>query len=416
IELLQRLWPFQVAQLQPVLGVGDGGLARLTAHQHAGPAVVAADAADREVGRPAEEVGALVAALQGSAVEVPDRFGDQRLALVVLDDQLAPDHVDAADVRQRDAALALDLVDHELLVVEALGAQQGDRQDDRLRPGRSPRPRACLHRLEPFDLAGRPFQGDPRVGREVELAEVEVGEGHRLVVEAAGALDHLGRGARQEGLALPALGGALAGQQHPVELAGFEQRDQDGADYAAVLRAGQVRPGPGAVALAHRLPVARRGGELPGRLVAQAAGWAVVPAQRAAGAHLDERGQAVVAGADRVARADGHAGAALDAAIRGDHRLVEVPEPDLPRRLVDVVHLVAYLDPRHQPSSPGDRGSTADCPAAGPAAALSAARSCGPGCAPLLEPPGPPVNRGATASLLEPPGPPVNRGATASLL
>src|SRR4029453_15294095 len=125
IELLQRLWPFQVAQLQPVLGVGDGGLARLTAHQHAGPAVVAADAADREVGRPAEEVGALVAALQGSAVEVPDRFGDQRLALVVLDDQFAPAPSARAVFAQGDAALALISVTLELSLLKVFVQKKG---------------------------------------------------------------------------------------------------------------------------------------------------------------------------------------------------------------------------------------------------------------------------------------------------
>src|SRR3712207_8186459 len=48
----------------------------------------------------------------------------------VLDDQPAPDDVHPPDPLQGDAAPALDLLHHQPLVVEALGAQQGDGEHD----------------------------------------------------------------------------------------------------------------------------------------------------------------------------------------------------------------------------------------------------------------------------------------------
>src|SRR6266511_3296045 len=191
LQLLERRRPLQLAQLQPVGGARQGDLAGDAAHQHARPAVGAADAADREVGAVAEEVRALVAALQRRAVEVADRLLDQGLPPLVLDDQLAADHVDPADLVQADPAPALHLLDHQLLVVEALGAQQGDGEHHRVDPRGTPEPGAGLQRPDALDLAGRADHRDPRVGAEVELPQVEVAERHRLVVEAAGALAHL---------------------------------------------------------------------------------------------------------------------------------------------------------------------------------------------------------------------------------
>ena len=101
----------------------------------------------------------------------------------------------------------------------------------------APRPWPRLHRLDAFDLARRPHDRDPGVRRQVVVLEVDVPERERLVVEAARALaDLLGR-RRQESLALPAFGLALARQQGAVDLALFEQRDQERADEPAVLHA-----------------------------------------------------------------------------------------------------------------------------------------------------------------------------------
>ena len=87
----------------------------------------------------------------------------------------------------------------------------------------------------------------------------------------------------------------------PVGVAGVGPLDRRGGDLVA------GRPG-------------QRGRRRPQRLVAQAAAGAEVPAQRAAGAHLDQLGQVgVLVDADGVGRAGGHAGAALDAAAGVDH-------------------------------------------------------------------------------------------------
>ena len=310
-----------------------------------------------------EEVGALVAALQRGPVEIADRLVDQDLAVGVLHDHPAVDHVHLADVFQGDAPPALDLLDHQLLVVEALGAQQGDGQGDRVDLGGAPGPGASLHGPDRLDLAGCPDDGDPRLGRQVMALEVEGRQGQGLVVEAAGTLDDLVRGSGQERLALPGLGGALSGQQRAVQVTGLQQRDQQGADDAAVLGARHPRPHPGGVGLLHPAETlagrAGRAGDLPlgpvrsghrqgpGGLVAHAAAGAEIPAQRASGAHLDQLGQAVGADPDGVAGAGGDAGPTLDAAVGVDHGRLELPEPELAGRLLDAVHLVADLVSGH---------------------------------------------------------------------
>ena len=254
-------------------------------------------------------------------------------------------------------------LDHQLLVVEALGAQQGDGQGDRVDLGGAPGPGARLHRPDRLDLAGGADHGDARLGRQVVALEVEGRQRQGLVVEAAGALDDLVRGPGQERLALPGLGGALSGQQRAVQVAGLQQRDQQGADHAAVLGARHLRPHPGGVGLVHPAEALTgrpgRAGDLPpgpvrsghrqrpGGLVAHAPAGAEIPAQRAAGAHLDQLGQAVGADPDGVAGAGGDADPALDAAVGVDHGRLQLPEPDLAGRLLDVVHLVADREPGH---------------------------------------------------------------------
>src|SRR4029453_13227731 len=96
-----------------------------------------------------------------------------------------------------------------------------------------------------------------------------------------------------------------------------------------------------------RRPVGAGHRERPGGLGAQASAGAEVPAQRAAGAHLDQLGQPVGANPDGVAGAGGDAGPALEAAVGVDDGLLELPEPQLAGGLLDVVHLVADLVSGH---------------------------------------------------------------------
>ena len=93
----------------------------------------------------------------------------------------------------------------------------------------------------------------------------------------------------------------------------------------------------------------RRG---PQRLVAEPAPGAEVPAQRAAGAHLDQLGQVgVLVDADGVGRAHGDAGAALDAAVGVNDTGLQLPEPHFARRLGDAVHLLAQAVALHAPTA-----------------------------------------------------------------
>src|SRR5215210_4279656 len=85
----------------------------------------------------------------------------------------------------------------------------------------------------------------------------------------------------------------------------------------------------------------------PSRLVAQATPWEEVPAKGAAGAHLDELGQVILADPYGVGRAGRDAHAALHAAVGVYDGPLEVPEPDLPRGLLDVVHQLADVEAGH---------------------------------------------------------------------
>src|SRR3712207_1230867 len=125
--------------------------------------VGAPDAPHGDVRGVAHEVRALVAALQCGAVEVPDRLLEDRLATPVLDYQFSPDNVDAPDVIEIHTPPIANLLEHQLLVVEALGAQERYGQGEGLDPRGSPRPRPRLHSLYTFDLARRPHHGHPGV-------------------------------------------------------------------------------------------------------------------------------------------------------------------------------------------------------------------------------------------------------------
>src|SRR5215210_3619933 len=329
----------------PLLGTND----------HRRVPVRASDAPHGDVGGVAHEVRALVATLQGGPVEVPYRLLEDRLAVEVLHDHLSAVDVHPADVVEVDAPFVSDLLQHQLLVVEALGAQQSYGQGDRLDLRRAPRPRPRLHRLDALDLTRRPDHGYARVGRQVLALEVHVPERERLVVEAPGALaDILGRRC-EERLALPPLRLALARDERTVDLTGLEQAYEQRAHEPAVLHAVEALLETGGVALldvpdtldAAAVPVA---GYFPRRLVLQAAARAEVPAQRAARAHLDQGGQVVFPDPDRVRRAGRDAHAALHAAVGVYDRFFEVPEPDLPGGLFDVVHHLADVEAGHATS------------------------------------------------------------------
>src|SRR5918997_2373110 len=178
--------------------------------------VGAPDAPHGDVGRVPHEVRAFVAALEGGAVEVPDRLLEDGLPLFVLDYELAPDDVDPADFVEVHAPPVPDLFEHELLVVEALGAEQGYGERYRLHARGAPRPGPSLHRFDALDLARRPDDRDARVRWQLVALEVDVRKRERLVVEAPGALPDLLRRPRQEGLPLPRLLLALARHERAV--------------------------------------------------------------------------------------------------------------------------------------------------------------------------------------------------------
>ena len=241
-----------------------------------------------------------------------------------------------------------------------------------MRPGRPP-PR--LHRPDALNLTRGADHRDSRLGRQAVTGEIQFGEGHGLVVEAAGGLeDLLGRGG-QMGDALPRLIGVVArtGHHSPVDIAGRQSSDQQCRNNAAILRSVRTGAGPHCIGIGHCAePVTgRASGDLPvgiagirpfdrgsrhlvgGRtghhrrrrpqcFVPESAAGAEVPAQRAAGAHLDQLRQVgVLVDADRVGRAGRHAGAALNAAFRVDHASLQFKEPGLAWRLLDPVDLLA---------------------------------------------------------------------------
>src|SRR5215208_3445441 len=270
-------------ELEPVPDAIEGGQAFFAAEEYAGVTVRAPYAPYGDVGRVAHEVRALVATLQSSPMEVAYRLLEDRRAFEVLDDHLPAYDVHPPYVIQVDVPLVPDLLEHQLLVVEALGTEQGYGERYGLDLRAAPRPWPGLHRLDALDLTRRPHDRDPGVRRQVVVLEVHVPERKRLVVEAPRARAHLLGRRRQESLALPAFGRALACQQGAVDLAGLEQRDQERTDEAPVLHAVYPLPHAGRVALldaTHALdaPTIRAASDLPGRLVLQAAAGAEVPA------------------------------------------------------------------------------------------------------------------------------------------
>ncbi len=166
----------------------EGEATGLCPYQHARPTGHRSDAPDREVGAASEEVGALVATLERGTVEVLDRLVDGDLPVAVLDDHPPVDHVDLAHAIEVESPLVPELSEHQSFVVEALRAEKGDGQDDRVDAVRSgpAGPAARLHRPDSLDLARSADDGETRLGRQVVLAQVELGERHGLVVEAPG--------------------------------------------------------------------------------------------------------------------------------------------------------------------------------------------------------------------------------------
>src|SRR5215203_5770601 len=232
---MERIWLVKRPHLEFSAHAREGLQALLGPDQNARVAVGAPDAPHGDVRRVAHEVRALVAALEGRAVEVPDRLLEDRLPSFVLDDELPPDDVHPANLVQVHAPLVPNLLEHQFLVVEALGAEQGDSERDRLYTRRPPRPGPRLHRLYALDLARRTHHRDPGVRRQLVAREVDVRKRERLVVEAPGALPHLLGCPGEEGLPLPRLLLALPRHQRPVYLPRLEQGDEQGAHHPAVL-------------------------------------------------------------------------------------------------------------------------------------------------------------------------------------
>src|SRR5918998_5330980 len=86
VQLMERIWLVKRPHLEFFADVREGLQPLLGPDQDARVPVLAPDAPDGDVRRMPHEVRALVAALQGGAVEVPDRLLEYSLAFEVLND------------------------------------------------------------------------------------------------------------------------------------------------------------------------------------------------------------------------------------------------------------------------------------------------------------------------------------------
>src|SRR5262249_43144898 len=84
VELFEGLRAVELADVEAVAGAVEGRVAGFGPDEDAGVAVGTADAADGDVGGVAEEVGALVAALEGGTVEIADWLLDEGTSLAVV--------------------------------------------------------------------------------------------------------------------------------------------------------------------------------------------------------------------------------------------------------------------------------------------------------------------------------------------
>ena len=142
----------------------EGQPAALGPDQHAGPSVHRAHAAHRDVGeRPRKSAhssqpfrAAPWKSLTGSSTaSSPSRYSTiirPRMTSILRD----PVEVDPALVAQ--------LLQHERLVVEVLGAHEGDAQHHGVDPVGPGGPAPGLHGPEPLHLAGRAHHGDAGLG------------------------------------------------------------------------------------------------------------------------------------------------------------------------------------------------------------------------------------------------------------
>src|SRR5205809_4650271 len=336
-----------VEQLLAPLGAQDGD----------GP-VHGRHAAARDVGQLAGKVAAVVALGAGVLLRAVEVHLHQ-LAVRLVDHHLALD-VELLHLRERDTHLALDLLHHEALVGEHLGAEEADGEAHDvaealqvlrlpldvlglLAPVVQPRGVGDLDLARRRDLAGHADEADLR---EPLLLRVGQGQVVRAVgVPGAGARDRLGHGGDHLG---PGRGGhVLVGGRDDgaVEEALAQPVAEDGGHHAAVLAAredlrilaarGDHAPVAAEEPLVHAglhrehlvpqielaQPEARA--HLRTHVAADAlADTAVVEGSRGLG-HLLRLPVHVV---DDVVRADQHAGAALAAASVGDdliHHLLE---------------------------------------------------------------------------------------------
>src|SRR3954467_7821456 len=255
IELFDRLWPIELPDLETWRHVLEGGTSGVSPDEHARVAVLAADTADGDIGGDPEEIRALVAPFERRAVEIANWLFQQRRAAIVIEVELAADDVDLVDVLQRNTALRLDLPQHQPFVVEALGAEQGHGQDDRIDLGRPPVERPLLHRPQSLDLARSADESDARFRGQVIFLEIEVPQCQRLVVEAAGAGDDVLSRLSEVRHAFPQLALARLRHQRAIDLPTLKQLDQQRRDHAAVLHAGERRADARREALPRRLQI-----------------------------------------------------------------------------------------------------------------------------------------------------------------
>src|SRR5215213_9920160 len=162
IELFDRLRPVELPNLETWRHVLKRCTPGVSPDEYARVAVLAADAADGDIGGDPQEIGALVAPFERRAVEIADRLIEEGGPFFVIEVELAADDVDLIDLLQGNTALRFDLPQHQPFVVKALGAEKRHGQDDSFDLGRPPGERPLLHRSQALDLTGGADESDAR--------------------------------------------------------------------------------------------------------------------------------------------------------------------------------------------------------------------------------------------------------------
>src|SRR5438034_523671 len=347
-----------VEQLLAPLGAQDGD--RPVHGRHA---------AARDVGQLAGEVAAVVALGAGVLLRAVEVHLHQ-LAVRLVDHHLALD-VELLHLRERDTHLALDLLHHEALVGEHLGAEEADGEAhdvaEALQELRLPldvlgllAPVVQPRGVGDLDLArGRDLAGHADEAHLLEPFLLRVGQGQvvRAVgVPGAGACDRFRDGGDDLGLGRGGRGLVGGGDDGAVEEALAQPVAEDGGHHAAVLAAGEdlrvlaargdhapvaaeeplVHPGLHGEDLVAQVELAQSEAraDLRAHVAPDAlADAAVIEGGRRLG-HLLRLPVDVV---DDVVRADEDAGAALAAAPVGDHLVHHLLEARMLEHRADTI-------------------------------------------------------------------------------